>query len=180
MAAYIDSDHYKKVLAATPGTKMMKHRGTNFMGRTSVKNSIIIRHILTRMCECLGPWDGLRSAANYSKSGKAKKMPWGAPDSPWDVHVVAWQHELVADGLIDPKEMLSPGYVYLCIRNVVTTKSLNAAWKSRRAAWARAIAVQAGWLLTMDLIKLEEINYKDVTVIDSVTQDTEEEVQPVL
>jgi hypothetical protein len=174
---YIDSEHYKKVLAATPSTTMMKHCGTNFMGRTSVKNTIIFRHVMLRMCQCLGPWDGLRSATNYRKSGRSNSMPWNGPSSPWDVHVMTWQLELVADELIEPKEMLSPASIAMYIKWAITTQPLNATWKIRRAAWARAIAVQAGWLLTMDLIKLEEMN-KDVTVMDLVTEEPAQEAEP--
>jgi hypothetical protein len=165
-------------MAAIPNTKLEKTPGTLFMGRTMVKNTIIMRHLFTRMRECFGPYDGMRGGHNYNRKGVPRKIPGGGPESLWDVHVVKWQHELVIEQLIEPKEILSVGSIMMIINWVLTTQPLNATWKIGSAAKYRAAAVQAGWLLTMDLIKLEEMNYKDVTVLDAVTEDPDEEAEP--
>jgi len=112
---------------------------------------------------------------NYKKSGAIKQLAWGGPATAWDVHVIAWQQELVDAELIEPKEMWSPASIRMTIGWILTNQSLNSIWKINKTAWCRLCAVQAGWLLTMDLVKLEELNYKDVTTLVVVTTESEQE-----
>jgi hypothetical protein len=157
--AYVTSEHFKKVVAATPGATMAKHCGTIYMGRTQIKNAIIQRHLFDRLVQTCGPFDGRRGANNYKRSGMPINLRWGGPETPFDVHMLAWQMELVDAGLIELGEILSPASICMIMKWAITAQQADEVWKTSRIVGNRRHAIAAGWLLALDVIELEKLNF---------------------
>lgn len=172
---YLNSEHYQKVQAFATTCPRLKTGSKNFADRTQAKNSIILRHVFERLRETCGPWDGLRGNHCYKKSGQPVKLKWNGPDTPYDVHIMDWQLELVESGLIEPKEVLSPASISMCLKWAITRQKLDAHWKVDRVTRHRRPAIQAGWLLHMDVVELEKLNFTGVTTFDAVTKEPGED-----
>ena len=173
---YFDSQHYARVEAFSPNVKLRKTRKATYVNRTDQKNYHILRHIFERMRDTCGVFDGHRGQVNYTSVGKPKNMPWGAPESQWDVHVVEWQKELIRDGSITAEDVLSPGSIYKFVRLTVTRQNATHTFRTATVAMGRRAAVNAYWLLTADLIKIEEANFGTCNNADIVTPEPIEDV----
>jgi hypothetical protein len=174
----MDSEHGKRVVAHAPNVVKLKTKGTNFLRRTQVKNQLIMRHIFDRLVETCGPYDGLGAAKNYKKSGMPLKLKWGGPETDFDVHLLAWQLELVEDGLIERDEMLSMASLVLALRWAVTAQPATELWRAGRIIFWRRPAAQAGWLLLRDQLALEEKNLPVGYTFKEVTKESAEDFEP--
>jgi hypothetical protein len=170
---YFDSEHYRRVQEFSKNITFEKTKKASYANKTDQKNYHILRHVFERMRQTCGVYDGLRGRTNYTKNGKAKKIPWGSPESLWDAHVVEWQKELIREGLIKPEDVLSPGTLYSYFRWTVTCQKETSTFRHSVAAIGRRAAVNAYWLLTADLIKIEEANF-GVTSSEAVTSEPDE------
>jgi hypothetical protein len=175
---YLNTEHHQQVVAASAKTPRLKTSSKNFTDRVQAKNSVILRHVFERLRESCGPWDGIRGNHCYKKSGMPVKLKWGGPQTPFDVHVLDWQMELVKAGLIEAGEVLSPASICMCMKWAITGQALGSLWKVNMMTRARRPAIQAGWLLHMDVIRLEKLNFDAVTTFDAVTEEPGEDVEP--
>jgi len=156
---YYNSDLYKVTMEAAKGSKTNKSRRNTCMSRTDVKNYTIMRHIFERLREQFGPYDHFRGGLNYKKVGVPYQLPAAGPKSPYDIHVVKWQLELIDAELITFAEIIAPASVYMHTQWALTHAPINELWKVQRIANSRRPAQMSGWLLTSDLIALEALNY---------------------
>ncbi len=172
---YLNSEHGKKVLAFAPQVVKLKTPGTNFLHRTHAKNQLILRHVCDRLVQTCGPYDGLSSAVNYTKSGVPRKLASGRAESPFDVHMLTWELELVDDGLIQKEEILSIASMLMAIRWAITTQKATDLWRVHQIIRWRRPAVQAGFILLRDQLKMEELNFPHGYKFGEVTKETAEE-----
>lgn len=168
--SYLDTEHCRQVMAHAPDTIKLKTRGTNFLRRAQVKNQLIMRHIFDRLVETCGPYDGLGAQLNYKKSIMPVKLKWGGPKTPFDVHVLAWQLELVKDELISREEVLSPASICMAMKWAATSQLAKDLEVTSNIIYWRRPAVQAGWLLVRDQLKLEELNFPHGYTFEEVTK----------
>lgn len=175
---YLDTEHGKRVIAHAPNVVKLKTKGTTFLGRTQVKNQLIMRHIFDRLVETCGPFDGLGAAVNYRKSGMPVKLKWGGPETPFDVHVLSWELELVEAGYIEREEILSLASIVMSLRWAITSQLATELWRANRIIRYRRPAIQAGWLLVRDQLKLEELNFPPGYTFSEVTKEADEEAEP--
>lgn len=173
---YYKTEHYAKVLEFTKTVTLFKTKRKTFLDRTNVKNTIIMTHVLSNFVRLAGPWDGLRGSVNYKRIFP-RCLPAGGPATPWDAHVMEWQRELVQDGHILEDEMLSPASICMLINWAVAKQPANAAWKAKKIAWSRNIALATGFMLHRDVMKLEELNYPEGLHISPVTSPEDQEDQ---
>ena len=166
--AYIDTDHYRQVIAATNAASFSKKKKT-FINKADTKNYLIMRHIFERLRDTCGIFDGHREAVNYSCSGKPNVLPWGGPTSQYDIHVVEWQMELVRDCKIQANEILAPASIIMHTRWAITKQRFSKTFRLHQAAVIRRAAVNAYWLLNIDLIEIERSNFLSVTPSSAVT-----------
>lgn len=156
---YLDSEHAAKVQAFAAQVTQLKTQKANYLGRTQIKNQLIMRHYYNRLMEISGPYDGRGAANNYTKSGMPRKLKRGGPETSWDVHVLAWQLELVKDQLLLREEVLSPASVGMLTNWALTQQVAKNRSTSHSIAWWRRPAIHAGWLLLRDQLALEEKNF---------------------
>jgi len=173
---YLKSDHCAKVQAAGATMPRAKTKKALFTSRTQAKNSIILRHVFERLREVCGPYDGLRGAHCYKKSSEPRKLFWGGPATPFDIHVMDWQLELVEEGLITKQEVLSPGSIVMHMKWAIANSCFKELWKVNRMTFARRPALQAGWLLVQDQLALEKLNFPHGYTFDAVTQEPTDEL----
>ena len=156
---YFDSEHYQKVEEASRTTSLLKTQKALYVNRVDQKNYHIMRHVFERLRDSCGVYDGLRGAKNYAKGGIPRKLKAGFPGSPYCVHMIAWQKELIKGGLLSFEEVLAPASVLMHIRWAITMQKFSPTFRLEQAAFARRAAVNAYWLLTADLIKIEDANF---------------------
>jgi len=176
--AYLDTEHGRRVMTHMPNVKRIKTKGTNFLGRTQIKNHLIMRHIYERLVETCGPYDGLGAGKNYKKTGMPLKLKWGGPETDFDAHILAWELELVDEGLIERSEMLGMGSMVLAMKWAVTSQPADDLWRVQQIMKWRRPAAQAGWLLLRDQLTLEEKNFPLGYTFKEVTKEPAEDADP--
>ena len=174
---YLDSEHAAKVAAYAATVQLIHTQKASFLSRNQAKNQIIMRHIYERLTEIAGPYDGIAGAKNYNKSGRPLKLKWGGPETMFDVHVVAWQQELIDAGIIRREEVLSPASVCMIMKWTITRQVADGLWKARNIACWRRPAIQAGWLLFKDIVELEKLNYPVGYTFTADTTEGEDDVE---
>ncbi len=181
--SYIETEHYRSVIEASKTTPLKKVKRNLFMNKADAKNYMIMRHVFERLRDTCGVFDGMRGAVNYARSGVPRAMKLGQAKS-FDVHMVEWQMELVREGHIQPKGMLAPASIMMHIAWAITAQKYSATFRVHQATVIRRAAVNAGWLLIADLVKLEELNFPEgfanVTGSKSVTLDPKNDQEPVI
>jgi hypothetical protein len=174
--SYIESEHYRLVKAYQAENPVKLNKKV-YVNEDTQKIYLVMRHVFERLLQVAGPYDYYRGrAANYRKSGVPLALTYGAPQTTFDTHIIAWQEELINRGLMRPEDMMSPGSVFMALR--CTTSSAKYAQKTFRMSQVvlgRRAAVNAGWLLYSDVLILEQLNF-GVTISRFVTPEPDEDV----
>lgn len=129
-----------------------------YTSRTATKNYHILRHMFERMRDKWGVFDGFRSKKNYNKAGRPLNK-----ETDFNESLIKWQLELVSLSLIHESEILSIGSLLMILNWCISKQKENDKFDYGKVNISRRAAVNSGWLLTGDLIYLENCNFGEIS-----------------